>query len=543
MPSLPKAGRGAKVGCIDIRVLTGGTWDAPPMLLITVERAETMGYLINCGEGVQRFCVEHKMRLVGKLQRVLLTRLCWDTCGGIPGMLLSMNEGGNSGTVRLHGPARLPQLVSSFRGFVIRHALPQEISETPDDWPDAKPHEFTESGIVATPVLVDLLAHLRPAKTPPPPPLPTQQQQQQSAVPEPMEADEAGDGADTVANGDDGGTADDGPETAEPLAKRPRLASDTVMRAPHRLSAAEAAAARAHGSTPEEAAAVAAAVAADAAADGVELGGNLDLSSLPAGMLGDGNGGLFDGMGGAGPASDAKSMPTVCWLLEMPPVPPKFDAQAAERLGIPPGEMRSQLCAGQTVTLPSVDGAPPVSVQPSEVLIGGSPGELVLIVDLPSEKHVPLLAAHPALAPYAEAGAEKPTNGDDGAAPPAADAAAASASQRSIDVIVHLSPASVCAAPEYVAWCSSHMAAGATHLFTQFTPQEQRFAFIASARMQLKLHGVRPPSASPCPLPLPALLLRPVLCPNGPRKKPSGRRQARIDEAFHIIRRVATERW
>ena len=74
------------------------------------------------------------MRLAGKLQRVLLTRVCWDTCGGLPGMLLTMNDGGHSGMLRLHGPTRLTQLVSSFRSFVVRHALPQEVSDTPDDW-------------------------------------------------------------------------------------------------------------------------------------------------------------------------------------------------------------------------------------------------------------------------------------------------------------------------------------------------------------------------------------------------------------------------
>ena len=63
------AGRGAKVGCIHIQVLMSGIVDAP--LLIIDVRARRLGYLINCGEGIQRFCVEHKMRLVGKLQRFI----------------------------------------------------------------------------------------------------------------------------------------------------------------------------------------------------------------------------------------------------------------------------------------------------------------------------------------------------------------------------------------------------------------------------------------------------------------------------------------
>ena len=57
----------------------------------------------------------------------------------------------------------------------------------------------------------------------------------------------------------------------------------------------------------------------------------------------------------------------------------------------------------------------------------------------------------------------------------------------------------------------------ARQLFTGFTPQPQRFAFIASARMQLKLHGIHE-KVFPKPLqmaPLHAGALPPGLPPHG----------------------------
>jgi ribonuclease Z len=40
--------------------------------------------LFNAGEGLQRFCMEHKMRLV-KLDGLFFTEACARTLGGLPG--------------------------------------------------------------------------------------------------------------------------------------------------------------------------------------------------------------------------------------------------------------------------------------------------------------------------------------------------------------------------------------------------------------------------------------------------------------------------
>ena len=57
-----------KVGNLYLQALSAGSSDAPPGLLLFCERHEACCYLINCGEGTQRFCMEHKLRMSGKLR-------------------------------------------------------------------------------------------------------------------------------------------------------------------------------------------------------------------------------------------------------------------------------------------------------------------------------------------------------------------------------------------------------------------------------------------------------------------------------------------
>ena len=415
------AGRGSKVGCIHVQVLASGTWDAPPGLLLTCERTNSLGYLINCGEGTHKFCVEHKMRLVGKLQRILLTRLDWDAAGGLPDVLLTMGDHvDHKGSVALHGPAPLSTLVSSFRGFVHRRALPQWVSETPGDWPDAAPHSLEESGMTVTPILlsrnVGASANL------------TADTLTAAAAADAPAGDEAGGGAEVKVEPD---------VKLEPEPKRRKLETPDVI------------AASAIGDTAMLARMAATEMSDAAMADSPAMKLDIDgaIGSPPA------DGALF--------ASRTGPAPSLCWLMEMPPVPPKFNAAEAERLGVPSGNLRAALCRGETVTLD--DGT---LVQPDDVLHGGADGELLLIADCPTLDHLEILASHPSLQPHV-----------------------CDAPSRPLYAIIHLTPASVSSTREYVSWCAS-LPASTTHLFTQYTPQDQRFAFIASARMQLKLHGV-----------------------------------------------------
>ena len=53
-----------------------------PSVLLFFDRQR---YLFNAGEGFQRFCVEHRVRL-SKVSGVLATRTTTEATGGLPGM-------------------------------------------------------------------------------------------------------------------------------------------------------------------------------------------------------------------------------------------------------------------------------------------------------------------------------------------------------------------------------------------------------------------------------------------------------------------------
>ena len=64
-----------------LQILSTGTADCPPSIVL---HFDSQRYMINCGEGIQRLCLESKFRY-GKLKTVLLTRNHWDCFGGLPG--------------------------------------------------------------------------------------------------------------------------------------------------------------------------------------------------------------------------------------------------------------------------------------------------------------------------------------------------------------------------------------------------------------------------------------------------------------------------
>ena len=149
-PKKESSAKSAKVGNLYLQVLSAGSSDAPPGLLLFCERNEACGYLINCGEGTQRFCTEHKVRLAGKLRRALFTRMTWEEVGGLPGMLLTMASTGHAGSLHLHGAPALPRLVNNFCHFMPRAAMPHSTHAVRTGQPIA----FEESGIVATPIVL-----------------------------------------------------------------------------------------------------------------------------------------------------------------------------------------------------------------------------------------------------------------------------------------------------------------------------------------------------------------------------------------------------
>lgn len=91
-------------------------------------------YLFNVGEGFQRFCVEHRIKL-SKISSILATRVTTEATGGLPGMLLTMADTTAGGLLTghaqltVHGPPGLHTLVNGFRTFVNVKDLGLKVAE------------------------------------------------------------------------------------------------------------------------------------------------------------------------------------------------------------------------------------------------------------------------------------------------------------------------------------------------------------------------------------------------------------------------------
>ncbi|KAG7325994.1 hypothetical protein KOW79_010919 [Hemibagrus wyckioides] len=72
-------------------------------------------YLFNCGEGTQRLMQEHKLR-AARLDNIFLTRMSWDTVGGLSGMILTLKDTGVPECI-MSGPPQLERYLNAIRVF------------------------------------------------------------------------------------------------------------------------------------------------------------------------------------------------------------------------------------------------------------------------------------------------------------------------------------------------------------------------------------------------------------------------------------------
>ncbi|KAJ4957592.1 hypothetical protein NE237_024703 [Protea cynaroides] len=80
-------------------------------------------FIFNAGEGLQRFCTEHKIKL-SKIDHIFLSRVCSETAGGLPGLLLTLAGMGDEGmSVNIWGPSDLKYLLDAMRLFIPNAAM------------------------------------------------------------------------------------------------------------------------------------------------------------------------------------------------------------------------------------------------------------------------------------------------------------------------------------------------------------------------------------------------------------------------------------
>ncbi|XP_039125249.1 tRNase Z TRZ3, mitochondrial-like isoform X1 [Dioscorea cayenensis subsp. rotundata] len=96
------------------------TQDTSPSVLLFFDKQR---FIFNTGEGLQRFCTEHKIKL-SKIDHMFLTRVCSETAGGLPGLLLSLAGMGEEGmSVNIWGPSDLNYLVDAMKSFIPNAAM------------------------------------------------------------------------------------------------------------------------------------------------------------------------------------------------------------------------------------------------------------------------------------------------------------------------------------------------------------------------------------------------------------------------------------
>ncbi len=104
-----------------LQILGNGTdtGDTMPSVLLFFD---SYRYVFNVGEGFQRYCYQHRLKL-GKLSDVFLTRMTTEAAGGVPGLFITLSENGihssaGSTVFQLHGPVKLDQYLKALSSFV-----------------------------------------------------------------------------------------------------------------------------------------------------------------------------------------------------------------------------------------------------------------------------------------------------------------------------------------------------------------------------------------------------------------------------------------
>lgn len=132
-----------------IQILGTGmdTQDTSPSVLLFFDQQR---FIFNAGEGLQRFSAEHKFKL-SRLDHIFLTRVCSETAGGIPGLLLTMAGIGDDGmTVNIWGPSDLEFLTGAMRSFIPNSAVVHTNSFGPGHVSEERAVNHNSNGSIST---------------------------------------------------------------------------------------------------------------------------------------------------------------------------------------------------------------------------------------------------------------------------------------------------------------------------------------------------------------------------------------------------------
>jgi ribonuclease Z len=100
------------------------------LLNIVFNDSRLFRILFDAGEGAQRLCVEHRVRLL-KVDSICLTKVCPSTCSGLPGLVLTIADIGKK-EISILGPPNTAQFWHMTRHFLYRPDFKIKIDEFGD---------------------------------------------------------------------------------------------------------------------------------------------------------------------------------------------------------------------------------------------------------------------------------------------------------------------------------------------------------------------------------------------------------------------------
>ncbi|CAM9335632.1 unnamed protein product, partial [Phaeothamnion confervicola] len=428
-----------------VQVLSTATPDSSPCVMVATEHER---HLFNAGEGTQRLCMEHRVRIV-KTDNVFLTHIDADTVGGLPGasrfrslaQCLAESTSLLLLSFALDATHRLRPIVHrtlSTGGVSSATALFKAIEAS------KLPCIRTASSLHGPPGLSAYLNAARSFMRP--------------------------NGCALCCEEASPATAD---ETAE-LFVTPELRVHKVLVRTELPAAREAMA---------------------AAAASRSHGGGGDCGS---------GGSISRGGGGSG------GLCCMCYVCETPESPGKFNASRAAELGIPRGPLYGQLKCGRPVTLDDGRVIQPSevvadSVPPAAAAIVACPSP-ALIGPLAAHPHwrrympLPRPAAGNAAAGTAAAGASTPKSGSPGVN--------GGNGGGQLRFMIHLAADEIISAPEYQAWCR-RFGPGVAHVVASARRCGAHTPFLAALSTARKLNSLCP-DVFPVPRQFPAGTPRPA---------------------------------
>ncbi|KAJ3322396.1 Zinc phosphodiesterase ELAC protein 2 [Boothiomyces sp. JEL0866] len=98
-----------------LQIISTRNGSSRPSLYLSFDSAK---YIFNAGEGTQRSCNEHQIKL-SKLKAIFLSKIKWDSVGGLPGLIFTIADV-NVPQVDIIGPKFLTHFLAGTRRFMLR---------------------------------------------------------------------------------------------------------------------------------------------------------------------------------------------------------------------------------------------------------------------------------------------------------------------------------------------------------------------------------------------------------------------------------------